>query len=134
KSIIGGKHPWALGRPFSEVWREIWDIVGPMADGVMNRGEAIYVEAQLLIMERHGYQEETYYTYSYTPVLDDEGRPGGLICANTDDTRRMIGERQLATLNALAASTTDAATAREACSFAIDALRTNARDVPFALV
>src|SRR5678816_4359622 len=98
KSIIGGKHPHALARPFAEVWREIWDVVGPMADAVMTRDEGIYVEAQQLIMERHGYQEETYYTFSYSPVPGDDGRTAGLICANTDDTRRVLGERQLETL------------------------------------
>ena len=134
KSIIGGKHPSALGRPFREVWREIWDVVGPMADHVMNRDEGTYVEAQLLIMERHGYQEETYYTFSYSPIPNDDGGPGGLICANTDDTRRVIGERQVATLRELAARTADARTAVEACERAVDALATNPRDVPFALV
>src|SRR5689334_15927589 len=59
KSIIGGKHPRALGRPFREVWSEIWQQIGPMADTVMTRDQGTYVEAQLLIMERHGYQEET---------------------------------------------------------------------------
>jgi len=93
KSIIGGKHPQALGRPFSEVWREIWEVVGPMAERVMTQDEGTYVESQLLIMQRHGYQEETYYTFSYSPVPNDEGGPGGLICANSDDTRRVIGHQ-----------------------------------------
>src|SRR6185503_18897630 len=115
KSIIGGKHPWALGKPFSEVWSEIWDVVGPMAAHVMDRDEGTYVEAQLLIMERHGYKEETYYTFSYSPVPDDEGGKGGLICANTDDTRRMIGERQVALLRELAASAGNARTWLDAC-------------------
>ncbi len=133
KSIIGGKHPHALGRPFEEVWREIWDVVGPLAARVMQRDEGTYSEAQLLIMERHGYREETYYTFSYSPIPDDDGRPGGLICANTDDTRRVIGERQLATLRELAARTADARTLEDACGRAIAALATNTRDFPFVL-
>ena len=70
--------------------------------------EGIYVESQLLIMERHGYREETYYTFSYSPIPDDDGTAGGIICANTDDTRRVIGERQLALLRELAAGTANA--------------------------
>src|ERR1044071_7124859 len=120
KSIIGGQHPRALGRPVKGVWSEIWDVVGPKADTVMTRDEGTYDEAMLLIMERHGYQEETYYTFSYSPIPNDEGGPGGLICANTDDTRRVIGERELATLNALAATTTDAATPADACRLPIE--------------
>jgi PAS domain S-box-containing protein len=134
KSIIGGKHPWALGRPFSEVWREIWDVVGPMAEHVMSRDEGTYVEAQLLIMERHGYQEETYYTFSYSPVSDDEGVPAGIICANTDDTRRVIGERQLALLGELAARTSKARRWKDACDLALEAFATNALDLPFAMI
>ncbi len=134
KSIIGGKHPAALGRPFSEVWREIWDVVGPMSEAVMTRDEGTYVESQLLIMERHGYQEETYYTFSYSPVPNDEGGPGGLICANSEDTRRVIGERQLALLSELAARTGSARKWQDACMLAMEALQSNPRDIPFALI
>ena len=71
----------------------------------MQGDEGTYDEALLLIMERNGYPEETYYTFSYSPVPDDEGGTGGIICANTDDTQRIIGERQLALLRELAART-----------------------------
>ena len=63
-------------------------------------------------MERNGYPEETYYTFSYSPVPNDEGGTGGIICANTDDTQRIIGERQLALLRELAAAAADARTVR----------------------
>jgi PAS domain-containing protein len=92
KAIIGGKHPSALGRPAAVVWREIWNDIGPMLDTALTGVEGTYVEAKLLIMERHGYPEETYYTFSYSPIPDDDGAVGGIICANTDDTRRVIGE------------------------------------------
>src|SRR5271165_2117863 len=110
KSIIGGKHPQALGRPTKEVWREIWPEIGPMLATAMGGDEGTYVEAQLLIMERSGYPEETYYTFSYSPVPDDQGKPGGIICANTDDTRRVIGERQLALLHELAGAGSESRT------------------------
>src|SRR6185312_2856628 len=51
KSIIGKRHPWALGQPTRAVWREIWDEIGPMLDTAMNGHEGTYVEQQLLIME-----------------------------------------------------------------------------------
>src|SRR5690606_10328938 len=107
KSIIGGKHPHALGQPTSVVWREIWEVIAPMLTTAMTGDEGTYVESQLLIMERHGYREETYYTFSYSPIPDDDGGVGGIICANTDDTQRVISERQLALLHALAAQTAD---------------------------
>ena len=134
KSVIGGKHPEALGQPFRVVWREIWNIVGPMADRVIHHNEGTYVEAQMLIMERNGYPEETYYTYSYSPVPNDEGGQGGLICANTDDTRRVITERQIVTLKDLAAGTANCRNRHHACELSIAALASNPRDLPFALI
>ena len=91
KAIVGGKHPRALGQPASVVWREIWDQVGPRARSAMTANEGTYDEALLLIMERNGYREETYYTFSYSPVPSDTGDAGGILCANTDDTQRIIG-------------------------------------------
>jgi PAS domain S-box-containing protein len=134
KSIIGGKHPWALGRPTSEVWREIWPQISPLLKTALSGGQGTYSEAELLIMERNGYPEETYYTFSYSPVPNDDGTVGGIICANTDDTQRVIGERQMALLRDLAADTGHARTAAEACSRSAAALGSDARDIPFALI
>src|SRR3954453_6802663 len=134
KSILGGKHPLALGQPASVVWREIWEQVGPRARRTMEGNQGTYDEALLLVMERHGYQEETYYTFSYSPVPNDQGGTGGILCANTDDTRRIVGERQLALLRELAAGTADARTFDEACTRGARALETNPYDLPFALI
>jgi hypothetical protein len=134
RSIIGGKHPWALGRPTCEVWHELWPDIGGMLERVMSGRDATYLEAQPLIMERHGYREETYYTFSFSPIPNEDGTVGGVICANSDDTQRVIGERQLALLRDLAAGATDARTWQEASESSTRALRTNGRDLPFALL
>ncbi|HKS63562.1 MAG TPA: response regulator [Xanthobacteraceae bacterium] len=134
KSIIGGKHPWALGKPTSAVWREIWPEIGPMLSQAMGGLEGTYVESQLLIMERNGYPEETYYTFSYSPIPDDDGKVGGIFCANTDDTQRVIGERQLALLRELATATADARSWEQACERSARALATDARDLPFVMI
>ncbi len=88
----------------------------------MQGDEGTYVEDQLLIMERNGYPEETYYTYSYSPIPADDGSAGGIICANTDGTQRVIGERQITLLQELAARTVDARNAGEACQRSAEAL------------
>src|SRR5580693_6939504 len=134
KSIIGGKHPWALGRPTSDVWREVWSDIGPMLATAMKGHEGTYVEAQLLIMERNGYPEETYYTFSYSPIPADDGSVGGIFCANTDDTQRVIGERQLSLLRELAANTAEARTWKTACERSAQALSTNLHDLPFTMI
>ncbi|MBV9776573.1 MAG: response regulator, partial [Acetobacteraceae bacterium] len=118
----------------SVVWREVWDQVGPRAETAMRRNEGTYDEALLLIMERHGYPEETYYTFSYSPVPNDQGGTGGIICANTDDTQRIIGERQLGLLRELGSRTAEARSVEDACRLAALGLDTNPRDLPFAMV
>ncbi len=134
KSIIGGKHPWALGQPASVVWREIWPDIGPMLAKAMGGDEGTYVEAQLLIMERNGFPEETYYTFSYSPIPTDNGSPGGIFCANSDDTKRVISERQLSLLGELASGAAEARSVQEACERSARALRTGSRDLPFAMI
>jgi PAS domain S-box-containing protein len=134
KAIVGGKHPQALGQPASYVWREIWDQVRPRAESAILNNEGTYDEALLLIMERNGYPEETYYTFSYSPVPNDQGGTGGIICANTDDTQRIIGERQLGLLRELATRTADARTFDQACTLSASCLETNPYDLPFAMI
>ncbi|WP_276370435.1 ATP-binding protein [Chryseolinea sp. H1M3-3] len=133
KTIVGGKHPGALGSPASEVWRDIWEDISPMLKKVMEENEGTYVEAQLLIMERNGYPEETYYTFSYTPIAGDDGNTEGMICANTDDTHRIITERQLQTLTQLGKSLTDSKSNREVFEQSIKTIQQNPYDFPFAL-
>jgi PAS domain S-box-containing protein len=132
-SIIGGKHPGALGQPASIVWREIWGDIGPLLDSAMS-GDGTFVESQLLLMERNGYPEETYYTFSYSPIPGDDGVAAGIICANSDETQRVIGERQLALLRELATRAADARTVALAVAQCAQALETGGKDVPFALV
>jgi hypothetical protein len=69
--IIGTKHPKALGCPGREVWPEIWEIIGPMLNGVLERGEATWADDLLLLLHRNGYQEECYFAFSYSPIRDE---------------------------------------------------------------
>lgn len=133
KSIVGGKHPWALGKSASVVWKDIWREIDPLLRQVMENDEGTYVESQLLIMERNGYPEETYYTFSYTPIPGDNGGTVGMICANTDDTERIISERQLKTLTQLGAKLTDAQSSQEIIGETIATLSENQYDFPFTL-
>ncbi|HXB05833.1 MAG TPA: ATP-binding protein [Puia sp.] len=131
KAIVGGKHPWALGSPARVVWRELWGRIGPMLRTAMEKDEGTYVESQLLIMERNGYPEETYYTFSYTPIPGDDGGTAGIICANTDDTDRILSQRQLRTLTDLGKQLADSGSYREAIDRTLRTLRGNAHDFPF---
>jgi PAS domain S-box-containing protein len=134
RAILGGKHPAALARPVSEVWREIWDEVGPRAAAAIRAREGTSDEARLVIMERDGASEEAYATFSYSPVVDDQGGPGGLLGAVTDDTARIVGDRQLALLRDLTARTAEARTLADTIGHAAAALAGATRDLPFAAI
>jgi PAS domain S-box-containing protein len=94
--ILGPRHPRAFGRPARETRQEIWPIVGAQADVVMTRGEATWNERVRLVLERHGYPEETWFTWSYSPIPDEAGGVGGLFCACTEDTATVRAEGQAA--------------------------------------
>jgi PAS domain S-box-containing protein len=90
--MLGKRHPSALGRPARDSWDDIWDVVGPQADAVMSRGEATWNERVRLVMERKGYTEETYFTWSYSPIRDRTGGVRGLFCAVTEESERVRAE------------------------------------------
>src|SRR5690242_492431 len=71
--MLGKKHPASLGRPAAEVWYEIWDVIGPQTDLVISRRQSTWNEEMLLVMERYGYTEETYFTWSYSPIGEGAG-------------------------------------------------------------
>ncbi|MEV6832372.1 SpoIIE family protein phosphatase [Amycolatopsis sp. NPDC051102] len=131
--LLGTKHP-ALDKPGSEVWSEIWHIIGPMLDSVMTTGEATWSEDLLLPMNRHGYWEETYWTYSYSPVHDDLGTVRAVFTAVSDTTERVIGARRLAVLRELGAQAGVARTVDEACELVAGVLGRAAADVPYAAI
>jgi len=91
----GMKSGWVLGAPAKEVWAEIWPDIGPRIEAVMQRGEATWDESLPLFLERSGFTEETYHTFSYSPAPNDDGSVGGLLCVVTEDTERVIGQRRL---------------------------------------
>lgn len=135
RPLIGSKHPWALGSPAREVWPEIWNVIGPMLSQVMERGEATVSEDLLLLLERDGYGEECYFSFSYSPIRDESGLVGGVFTPVIETTERVIGERRLRTLRDLASvSGAQTRNAKEACIAAIKVLSTNPYDFPFAVI
>jgi PAS domain S-box-containing protein len=93
--ILGEKHPSALGSPGYDVWKEIWDVVGPLAQMVMKQGKAMWAEDQLLYVDRHGYTEESYFTFSYSPIFNEQGSVGGVFCAVAETTEKVLATRQI---------------------------------------
>ena len=134
RPTLGLKHPWALGRPATAVWAEIWDVIGPRIRSVLSEGVATYDEGLLLFLERSGFPEETYHTFSYSPISDDSGRISGVLCVVTEETDRVISERRMETLRVLAAHLGSTNTEAEVLSVLTQDLAANSRDLPFTLI
>ncbi|KAB8330328.1 response regulator [Scytonema tolypothrichoides VB-61278] len=134
RPILGSKHPRALGRPGQEFWQENWDIIGAQLNGVLATGKATWADDLLLPTNRHGYLEEAYYTYSYSPIFLKTGEVGGVFTAVADTTERVLGERRTKTLRDLAAQVVQAKTAEQASRMGMQTLSENPADIPFALL
>ncbi|WP_240535767.1 PAS domain-containing protein [Bradyrhizobium sp. STM 3809] len=134
RPILGSqKHPAALGAPGRIVWPEIWDVIGPMLRQVLTQGEATRSRDLPLFMDRHGYTEETYFSFSYSPIRDETGGVGGVFTPVIETTAKIIGERRMRTLRDLAARGR-AASLQDACRGVAEVLAENRHDVPFALI
>lgn len=131
-SIPGDKHPWALGRPAHEAWPDIWDVIGPMFNRIMDTGVAVHTEDGLLAMRRHGYTEECYFNYNVSPIYGDEGVIG-LFNAVIETTYQVLAERRSRLLRQLSDNTQQARSLREVCTRAAEAIRTDPADLPFCL-
>ncbi|MET0399039.1 MAG: ATP-binding protein [Longimicrobiaceae bacterium] len=132
--IPGAKHPWALGRPGREVWPEIWDSIGPLFERVLATGEGIWQEDELLPMRRHGYTEECYFNFTFSPIPGEGGRIDGIFNAVVETTFRVVGERRTRVLRELAERTAGAQSAEEACRLAAEAFGGASADLPFCLL
>ncbi len=134
RPILGStKHPAAMGRSTRVTFAEIWEIIGPMFQGVL-RGTATTVVDFLLPLDRHGFVEDCYFIFSYSPIREESGGVGGVLVTVTETTERIVGSRRLKTLQELSARTQRAATAEAACEAAANVLGENPADLPFALL
>ncbi|MET0866472.1 MAG: ATP-binding protein [Pseudorhodoplanes sp.] len=130
---LGRKHPSMLGKPFREVWAEVYDQVSDQVDRV-RAGEATWNDAMPLLLERNGYPEETFHSFSYSPLYGEGAAVEGLLCVVSEETERVISERRIEMLRRLGMELVGAgeqAEVRRAASVALDA---NRSDFPFALM
>lgn len=136
RPILGTKHPWALGQPLSECWKEIWHILQPLVDTPFKGGPPSWNDDILLEINRHGFTEETHFTIAYSPVPDEtaSGGIGGVLATVHEITEKVVGERRVGALRDLGAATSEAETAEEACLIAAQTLGGHSRDIPFALL
>jgi PAS domain S-box-containing protein len=92
--VLGKRHPDALGRPAAEVWAEVWPMLVPQVEAVMLRGESTWNDRAYVVLERNGFREDGWFTWSYSPIRDEAGRIAGLMCIAVEDTARVLAERE----------------------------------------
>jgi hypothetical protein len=131
--ILGDKQPAALGQRAILCWPEAWADVGPLAASV-TAGEGVTLSQDfLLFLKRHGYIEETYWTFSYSPIVNDANEVLEILVATTDVTGRVVGERQLATVYELGTlSRAELHSLKEAAQASLKIMGRNRPAMPFA--
>jgi signal transduction histidine kinase/DNA-binding response OmpR family regulator len=134
RPILRDKHPASLGAPAAQVWAEVWDVAGPMARRVQEGGPATWIEDLQLFINSQGIAEETYFTFSYSPVPGDDGRVGGVLNTVQETTAKVQSERQVRMLHELAARAADARSEGEAYRVGLEVLSANELDLPFVLL
>lgn len=131
--ICGGKHPLAMGQDFKQCWSEAWPVIGGAFEQATT-GRAAFLENQRIFLDRSGYLEETFFTFSFSPILDDAGRVAGLFHPVVELTQASLTTRRLKVLQDLADHTANARTVTEACGLIAEALDGHELDLPFLLL
>lgn len=134
RPILRDKHPASLAAPAAEMWAEVWDVAGPMARSVQEGGPATWTEDLQLFIKSGDMVEETYFTFSYSPVPGDDGRVGGVLNTVQETTAKVQSERQIRMLHDLAARAAEAQSEEEAYRIAAEVLSANELDLPFVLL
>lgn len=93
-AILGPRHPDALGKPATEIWTDIWHVVGAQLESVRSTGHGMVTQDQLLPMQRYGTPEETYWDYSFTPIAGEDGNVAGIFNQGQETTERVFAERR----------------------------------------
>jgi len=133
-SLIGAKHPLALGHSIRETQSESWDVIGPMITEVMTTGVPNWVEDQMMVVNRADYNEEAHFSLSYSAVEDDGGVIKGMLCVCSEVTQQVLGERRLRLQRDLAAKASDTRSVDTTCKDILSTIAEYSLDVPFALI
>lgn len=134
--MLGEKHPRSMGQGAQACWEEIWDVIGPQVTSVYAGGPSTWNEDLLLDINRHGFVEETYFTFSYSALPDPEapGGIGGVLGTVQETSQKVIGERRMQLLRDLAERSTEARTVEEECTLAAETLERYPKPVPFCAI
>ena len=128
--LIEDKHPAALGACAEEIFPEAWDTIGPMLRGVLAGGETTWSEEVLLPLERAGFLEECWFSFSYSAVRDPAARIVGVIDISIETTASVVVRRRLQLLNRLSGELAEVDYLGDVPARALEVLRTDPADLP----
>lgn len=131
--ITGNMHPTSMGQDFKECWLSAWPVIGQAFEEA-SLGQTRFLENQRIFLDRYGYTEETFFTFSFSPILDESGGVGGLFHPVIELTQQTLAERRLNILRAVADTTVNAKTAKEASALILECLKDFELDLPFMLL
>jgi PAS domain S-box-containing protein len=131
--ICGAKHPHSMGQDFKECWFSAWPAIGEAFERA-SAGETRFLVNQRMFLDRNGYLEETFFTFSFSPIRDESGGVGGLFHPVTELTQQTLAERRLKVLRDVADQASDAHSVAEAAGLIADALAQHELDLPFVLL
>lgn len=131
-AILGDRHPWALGRPAHEVWSEIFDVIGPLMERTFETRETTGTDDAAIFLNRAGYVEEYYCSFSYAPLINERGVTEGVFTMFPETTARVVGQRRLGTLQRIGAETREVRHPAQVLEIVARIVADNGRDIPFA--
>lgn len=130
--LMGDKHPYFLARPANELWAEIWEEnLLPMKNLVFDHSESIYGQDQMFILERKGFREEGYYNFSYSPIIDEDGKVGGLFCACHEETKKVLQQRRMLMSTEINTASWTATSIDDVLKSTFNIIQKNYSDIPF---
>ncbi|MDY6983552.1 MAG: ATP-binding protein, partial [Pseudomonadota bacterium] len=135
--ILGEKHRMgALGMPYGECWREVYDVLQPLIDTPFHGGPSTWTEDLEIIAHRHGYPEEAHFTVAYSAVPDESAARGigGVLATVHETTGKVIPERRVKLLGDLGAAVAGTMHEDNICTQTMAVLAQHLKDVPFALM
>ena len=131
--ICGDKHPASLGHDFRQCWKSAWPVIGAAYDTAWS-GQSAYLTNMRMFLDRFGFSEETWFTFSFSPITDESGKVSGVFHPVAESTTQMLSERRAKTVHALTSRCAKAKTTAEALALASAVFEESQLDLPFVLL
>ena len=131
--ICGDKHPISMGQDFKECWFTAWPVIGEAFESA-TKGETRFLVNQRMFLDRNGYLEETFFTFSFSPIIGESGGVDGLFHPVIELTQQSLGDRRTIVLRNIASRTMNAKTCPEVMALIMEVARDSELDIPFSML